>query len=71
MAPGHPAAFTAADGALAERIEYDDVKKEPGLLQAARDVILAIVHDPMMLAPVVITVAMGLAVAAGLAIWWK
>jgi hypothetical protein len=59
------------DAAPASYIEYTDLKKQPGLLQAVRDVIFAIANDPMMLAPVVITVGIGLAIAVGVAVWWK
>jgi hypothetical protein len=47
------------------------MKKEPGVLQTARETLSAIADDPMMLWPVLITIGLGLAVALGFDIWWK
>jgi hypothetical protein len=53
------------------QIECADVKEKPGLLAAIRDVILAILHDPMLVAPAAVTIGLALVAAVGLALWWK
>jgi hypothetical protein len=47
------------------------MKKEPCLVDDVRDVFSAILQDPLLAAPSALAVAASLALAAGLAIWWR